>query len=321
MAGDTHSATITRASDTSEEYRFSWPRPEFTAEDGIGPLQSLHQAGDSAIVLTAFDADGKQAAFGSGVMVGPGLMLTASHVLEHRPPGTTEPIGMAFLPDERARIWLPRESNCAVGEGKFRPFGAPPNRLKSDISLVACELYSDPYPEEQFMFAQLEAQLPLVGDRLWAIGFREGDRDDDAISLIPYVSSGLVTACFPHGRGSHMPSSCVEVAMNTFGGMSGGQVLNAEGRAVGIVSSSLESEDGNGPTYVTLIWDALRLHVKGFWPTDRWPEKDIDLFDAQELGLATIVGRVRKDGIDIVMELDGEALRIVADGAEAGGQT
>jgi len=37
-----------------------------------------------------------------------------------------------------------------------------------------------------------------------------------------------------------MPSRCLEVAMDTMGGMSGGPVVNDEGWLVGIVSSSFE---------------------------------------------------------------------------------
>jgi hypothetical protein len=50
-------------------------------------------------------------------------------------------------------------------------------------------------------------------------------------------------------------------------------VVNDEGWLVGIVSSSFEG----GPTYVTLIWDAMRLSVSGA-PQSVWPEHETDLF-------------------------------------------
>lgn len=87
-----------------------------------------------------------------------------------------------------------------------------------------------------------------------------------------------------------MPSSCIEVAMDTMGGMSGGPVVNDEGWLVGIVSSSFEG----GPTYVTLIWDALRLSVEGA-PQCVWPQDEVDLFLGRDLGLVRIKGMVRRD--------------------------
>ncbi len=88
-----------------------------------------------------------------------------------------------------------------------------------------------------------------------------------------------------------MPSVCIEVAMECWGGMSGGPVYNKDGRLVGIVSSSLDS----GPAYVTLVWDAMRFSsVKS--PQDRvWPCQALDLFKAKELGLVRIKGKVRRD--------------------------
>ncbi|WP_142916619.1 trypsin-like peptidase domain-containing protein, partial [Klebsiella pneumoniae] len=67
------------------------------------------------------------------------------------------------------------------------------------------------------------------------------------------VSSGLVTAAFPQGRGERMPAPCIEVEMDTMGGMSGGPVVDSDGNVIGVVSSSFDG----GPSYVTLIWDAL----------------------------------------------------------------
>jgi hypothetical protein len=96
-----------------------------------------------------------------------------------------------------------------------------------------------------------------------------------------------------------MPSPCIEVAMDTMGGMSGGPVVNDEGWLVGIVSSSFEG----GPTYVTLMWDAMRLSVNGA-PQNVWPEDEADLFLGRDLGLVLIKGSAKRDeGGNVVMTL------------------
>lgn len=78
--------------------------------------------------------------------------------------------------------------------------------------------------------------------------------------------------------------------MDTMGGMSGGPVVNDEGWLVGIVSSSFEG----GPTYVTLIWDAVRVSVSGA-PANLWPGGEGDLLVGRDLGLVKLKGDVTRD--------------------------
>jgi hypothetical protein len=128
----------------------------------------------------------------------------------------------------------------------------------------------------------------------------------------PYVSSGKVTALFVHGRGERMSASCLEVDMQSFGGMSGGAVVNADGDLIGIVSSSFEG----GPTYVTLIWEALRLTVESKFPSfaGRGP---IRLFDADIAGLVKIRGNVKRRGRDVVLGMSEEESAVFAQSLSA----
>lgn len=78
--------------------------------------------------------------------------------------------------------------------------------------------------------------------------------------------------------------------METIGGMSGGAVVNADGEVVGVVSSS---PDG-GPSYMTLIWDALRLRVKG--PIPRLSRNEtVSLLGAKAASLAKLSGDVDRN--------------------------
>lgn len=63
------------------------------------------------------------------------------------------------------------------------------------------------------------------------------------------VTSGLVTDCFPQGRGERMPASCIEVAMDSIGGMSGGPVVNDEGWLVGICSGLIYTDTPIGGSF------------------------------------------------------------------------
>lgn len=287
-----HRVKIT-AENWNPSLKFEWGRPEFTSDDGIGSLGSLHQAGNSIIAIGGF-VGGRLHAMGSGVMVAPGLALTATHVMTEFSK-KSGPVFCTFLPNGGMRAWLPYESNAAVGHSDFVGFARHERVLTSDLTLVSCVLTSDAHEQHPLMMAPLELELPLPGRRLWAVGFREGELASNATGIIPFISSGLVTACYPHGRGSNLASTCIEVRMDTVGGMSGGPVFNADGRVVGIVSTSFGGDDGLGPTYVTLIWDAMRLAVRAPWPRGSWPTEDTDFFKARDLGLAKIKGNVSRD--------------------------
>jgi len=293
MSDQTHSVLITEDNPKLASLKKSWVTAVFTAEGGIGPMASLQQAGDSIVAVATMTDEGVMVV-GSGVMIGPGLVLSATHVLEEVPRDGAGPVCLTFLP-ERARAWLPRSRTTASGPSAFDP----DRRRVSDLTLMGCSLNSDAHEQFPLTLAPIKLALPMIGERLWAFGYRHGDIVDGAASLTPMVTSGLVTACFPQGRGERMPSSCIEVAMDSIGGMSGGPVVNDEGWLVGIVSSSFEG----GPTYVTLIWDAMRLSVDGA-PRSVWPDEEVDLFLGRELGLVFIKGTAtRDDGGNVTMTL------------------
>lgn len=267
-----------------------WGRPEFTPDDGIGSLTSLDQASDAIVaVLMNTQNEDKFAVIGSGVMVAPGVVLTATHVLEEFPPSGPGPIFVSFLPNNAGRVWLPAGTVTCSGPSQFNAIEQNRKTI-SDISIASCELHSDAQINYPLSMIPMEVCLPIPSQRLWAIGFRQGQLDDDATPITPLVSSGLVTCCYTNGRGDRMPSPCVEVNMECFGGMSGGPVLNEDGRVVGIVSSSYD----DGPSYVTLIWDALRLSIDGL-PQSVWPDSCSSLVGGIKHNLVRVVGNFSYD--------------------------
>ena len=306
--GNKHSVQITRSNGALSKLERSWKTAEFSPEDGIGPLASLHQAGDAVVAVVRMDEAGVTV-LGSGVMVGPGLILTATHVLHEFPREGGGPVFMTFLP-KSARAWLPKDVNILSREHKYEAG----RRVFSDIALVSSTLNSDAHPEYPLMLAPMEVALPLIGDRLWAVGYRHQGLDGDRALVTPLVSSGLVTGAFPFGRGERMVSSCFEVAMETVGGMSGGPVFNSDGRMVGIVSSSFEG----GPSYVTLLWDAIRLRVKYAAPKVS-ASKNISLLGAHHLGLAKLEGDVDRDPWgEVTFRLSDAESKLLADSTPRG---
>jgi hypothetical protein len=299
---DTHSALITKENAALSRLRLSWRSVEFTAEDGLGPLRSMYEAGDALVAVARVEEEGLTV-IGSGVMVGPGLLLTATHVLDELPREEGGPVFLTFLPGA-ARAWLPRAVVTVSSVSEFDEM----RELVSDLSLVSCTLNSDAHEECPLMLAPMQIALPLIGERLWAFGFRHQNIKDSAALVTPFVSSGLVTSAFPYGRGSRMPAPCFEVEMDTLGGMSGGAVVNSEGYLVGIVSSSLEG----GPSYVTLIWEAIRLRVKGTTP-ELAAKGEVSLLGAKALGLVKLKGNVVNGPFSVKLMLSAEEAKLFRD--------
>ncbi|WP_027554358.1 serine protease [Bradyrhizobium sp. Cp5.3] len=299
---NTHSALVTTENPALSELKLSWRTVEFTAEDGVGPLASLHEAGDALVAVARMEEEGLTI-LGSGVMVGPGLLLTATHVLDEFSQEKAGPVFLTFLPGA-SRAWLPQDAATISAESEFDET----RKVVSDLSLVSCTLNSAAHEEFPLMLAPMQVALPLIGERLWAIGFRHQDIKDCAARVTPMISSGLVTAAFPHGRGERMASPCFEVNMDTVGGMSGGAVVNSDGYLVGIVSSSFEG----GPSYVTLIWEAIRLGVKGTVPKLATQES-VSLLSAKALGLVKLKGKVDSRPFAVTFTFSDEESKLFAD--------
>ncbi|MDD4950590.1 serine protease [Sulfuricurvum sp.] len=283
-----HRVEITAKNAELAEMKLEWGRPAFTSDDGIGSLDSLHQVSNSIVSISGFFGE-KLQNVGSGIIIGPGMLLTATHVLKEFPTSDSGPVFLSYLPEGKARAWLPTATVTCSGPSKNHSWDKN-NKIVSDLSIVSCDLHSEAHLEYPLSLIPMELCLPLPGTRLWAIGFRNGTVEGNNKLLTPLISSGLVTNCFPHGRGERMPSPCIEVNMETYGGMSGGPVFNEDGRLVGIVSSSFDG----GPSYITLIWDSLRLGVEGL-PNEVWPDSSSGIMEGVDLGLIRVKGKYKVD--------------------------
>jgi hypothetical protein len=298
-----HRVLITEKNKKLKDLELKWGRPEFSSDDGLGSLDSLHQASD-AIVSIAGYFDGKLKSVGSGIIIGPGLVLTASHVFDEFSRTGSGPVLLSFLPENKARAWLPTSTVTCSGPSTYQPWD-PNSKKISDLTILSCNLNSEAHVEYPLSLVPLELCLPLIGTRLWAVGFRDGEVGEDSALVSPLLASGLVTNCFPHGRGERMPSPCVEVDMETLGGMSGGPVFNEEGNLVGIVSSSFDG----GPSYITLIWDALRLSVEGL-PSEVWKGECAGILEGIDQGIVRVKGDFKADSKrNITMTLSDEEMK------------
>lgn len=75
---------------------------------------------------------------GSGVMVAPGMVLTATHVIDEIEAAGETPVLLSFLPDA-ARAWLPIGFSTLSSPSAFYHDVT----VSSDITLISCSLNSD----------------------------------------------------------------------------------------------------------------------------------------------------------------------------------
>jgi Trypsin-like peptidase domain len=211
-------------------------------------------------LLTILVKNGDEStALGSAVVVAPGVAISAGHVVDHdwHGLGTGERGILCVGPSSNGLdIWRVRHIT----------------RLsQADLAILSL-VRASPLPNGRLRLAAVTTRVPKEGSRLLVTGFRSDEpatRGADGRWKLRggvMVAHGDVKQRFMSGRGSMLRSSCLEVDCPAVGGMSGGPVFDSTGQVLGIVSSSLSTEDGTGPSFVTLMWPALVTAFPGGWP-------------------------------------------------------
>ncbi len=262
-----------------------WINTKFAAHDGIEE-HTLWTFKGLIVALGFIDGD-RQFIIGSGVMVAPGLCLTATHVIEE----LKEKNGFlyTFQNESSMNIWTLIDYH-ALQTQKSEVFILGPQDKYSDVSILSYIPFSKHRVDLPYLYAPLEVSLPKIGERLWAVGYRE-IHNDGVPSISFFITSGLVTEQYSKGRGAHLQGACIEVSMKAMGGMSGGPVFNEKGNVIGVISTCIEgTEDNKGPTYITLMWPAMTSSIYCPWPESLWPEDNAGLLTKIETNGAKVEG-------------------------------
>jgi hypothetical protein len=222
---------------------------------------------DGAIVAIAIATPDEMLIQGTGVMIGPGLVLTATHTLSDHADAIESDAEqlqcIALRRDGRAERWL----CCSL---QFP-------ETQSDISILNVELVTEAPEDWTCSCLPLSTRAPEIGESLSVLGFRfkasepegpEGTFNGACVLGTGdlYVVSGSVVAIYEQGRDRRMlPFPVFEIDCGTLGGMSGGPVLDGEGNVVGLLSAGWSDDDP--PSNVAWI-----IHTLMFRPTLVWPE-------------------------------------------------
>ena len=211
---------------------------------------------------------------GTATLIGTHLALTAKHVLAdalkwcktESASGKIEVDGgqvqlLQVLPGPIYRFWSVKSAWIT----------------SSDIAILhlALDRTSDPDMVVAWRCPGLRATPPPSGERVIAFGYRQstvnvtksGDGQDHiVIDDKPTTSAGVVGQIFEVQRDSNMLNfPCFEVHAQFAHGMSGGLVIDQEGRLCGLVCAGLKVIDDDQPplSYAATLWPFLTTMISG----------------------------------------------------------
>jgi hypothetical protein len=239
-------------------------------------------ANDALLSFVAVRADATFYASGSGVLIAPGIALTAKHVLK----------------DYSNKL----EDEASWRDGPISAFGIQAIQFRTDGPPVTWDVWSASFLEPLdialvqlaprtilasdfcHVTAKLEVCLPKVGHRVQAFGCPHASVTFDEhlgwrLDAQPQGAVGCITQVFADSRDSvSLPFPSFEMNTQVLGGMSGGPVFHENGRVCGILCSSFELlVDTVDVSYASLVQPALALRIRAAMDLGVWGGADSTL--------------------------------------------
>jgi hypothetical protein len=224
-------------------------------KDNLTVFMENSSAFDGVLLSLHFADECEHDVQGSAVLVAPGIALTAKHVIEPHLAVLAKGekhsmcVGVA---KSGMNIWAVRKATLLNGQ---------------DLAILGLQLNSVMPEDRTFRQAVISTRLPRVGDRVQIVGYRADSATRELDGVRGYsvrgrtlVSAGIVRERYPSSGGRDrvmLPWPVLEVECPSWGGMSGGPVFDANGHLIGLLCSSFSTDEGDGVSYVSLLWPAL----------------------------------------------------------------
>lgn len=245
-------------------------RPEMTAskQPFLRALPDDHPANELTLAIVGGRPGEEPCPWGSAVFIGPGIALSATHVLHDLWNHLDSPED--WVHTEQATFAV-QAIQYAEGENNARLWHIERAFHSDAIDIVILQLVPDhDLPGGyDWPYLTLDVAHPEVGTEVQAFGFPESDVRFIAeaggwvLEHQPAGSIGKVTQVFPLFRDNaklHYPS--FEMDLEIKGGMSGGPVFDKSGHLRGIVCSSFTFAKADAPiSYASTLWPSLALPV------------------------------------------------------------
>ncbi|MFK4383247.1 trypsin-like peptidase domain-containing protein [Bradyrhizobium sp. USDA 223] len=212
---------------------------------------------EGAIFSVVLKSASSSSVLGSAFMIAPGIAITASHlfsdILDDLQKGEVVPYCLGIR-GTTVEIWTVTKLSYGVDDTTILSI-APASSLPKD---------------GKYYRMSLTTRAPKNGEKLHIAGFRAetlSHGPNPTFSGHMYTSVGTVAAVHPNGRDRVlMPYPVIELNCGSLGGMSGGAAIDEQGFVMGIVSRGFETADGDGPTYVSWIINAMARQLEVAWP-------------------------------------------------------
>lgn len=200
---------------------------------------------------------------GSAILVAPGIAITAAHVIEDK---------IQLIVSGRMGIFCMGPTDDGLQYWRVHNITKVNN---SDLMILTLKYWTDLPSNHRFYLPCISTRLPDIGEAVIIAGFQASTVTGPVQEVIDGVpvfakkngnatycanvraATGKVTRHYLTPRPGIVQGLTFEVDVGTDGGMSGGPVFDQFGNLVGILSSSLEHDDQNGPSVVSLIVTAL----------------------------------------------------------------
>jgi hypothetical protein len=222
---------------------------------------------EGAIVTVGLTDGDTYRVWGSGVMVAPGLVLTAKHVVvddvEALEAKKLSLYCLGFRSSGKADLWV------------MRSMSFPMNN--SDIAFLGVELSSKVDENWYVSCTPLSVRTPRQHETLTLVGY-VFDKPDahpvPPVDGVPVVATGGMFAAkgqvedihFPVVNQTDLDYPGIQISCGALGGMSGGAVLDGSGALIGLVSWGTDPTPGEGFHIAAWIVGALPFEVTLPWP-------------------------------------------------------
>ena len=208
---------------------------------------------DGAILGLLIKSGTSEKIIGTSVMVAPGLAITAKHNIDEYSESIKEGKVIPYCVGIRG-------ADCDMWQCTSISYN------NDDIAFLSIKSVSKLPEDKCYPRLGVTTRKPSVGEELHLIGFRYNGENKKHVGNM-YASLGRVTNVFPEGRDScFLPYPVIEIACGSLGGMSGGAAIDKNGLLMGIISTSLDTVQGSGPSYISWIISALDREVTISWP-------------------------------------------------------
>lgn len=212
-----------------------------------------------------FEAEGKFEVLGTAVGIGLTLFITAKHVLEEalqRYEGidiVTKKAPPDFISRHAIHL-LQMHEGTGIRRLVRRVWTCP----YTDIAFLGVDRLADGSPYNKVLRGTLVS--PKKGDRLAAFGYPNAVvsvGEGIKIDVAPKTAVGHVVEVHRERRDQRIPWPALQTDARFDGGMSGGPVVNAQGRLIGVVSSNMPPYEPDEPhvSYVALLWPMLATMI------------------------------------------------------------